>query len=164
MGIRAAAAAAQEAQEALEKEQRRAVQREHIKAAEAAVLEMLGLRGKCIKAYKTEPECDRYVTRGWGHGATVRIEDEEDGLVIELRLTVSDAGTRTQDYYGNTIGVGTVTTYFCLTSVNGRAAEYYGDGAGSWRITTLAGLGRALAQHERNVADREARKRAHTRA
>jgi hypothetical protein len=145
MGIMAAALAAKDAQDALEREQEKIAQRKHAEAAEHAVWEVTGLRGRCVKAFMTEPVSTATARTGWGDGAVVVVEDSDEGLEIGFGVAVNDIGTRTTDIYGNVVGEGRLVTTVRVRAINGSVPMIFV--ASELAVASLADLGRILEKH-----------------
>jgi hypothetical protein len=158
MGLRAAAAAAKASQDELDRIQYEAMKRAHAEAAERAVLEALGVAGRCIETSDREPVATKSKVEGWGNGAVVLIEDEDDGLVVKLYLHVNDLADRR----GRTVwecieAPPRVLTTISVQSINNRCPRLSGMES---TVASMADLGRVLAKHEELLLQEEKDRRA----
>lgn len=112
----------------------------HAEAAEKAVYEVLGLHGKCIRAYKIAPRDTERTRDGWGHDAVVLVTDEEDDLKIEFLVINSN-----YDYDHYVFGSGDPKVSLEVLSINNKKpTNTLATGTFSTKVKSLADLGRLI--------------------
>ena len=151
MGIRDIASAAIEAEDAESAAQKKINWREHAKAGEQIVYDLLGVTGKAVRARQDAPSIDGTAPLGqkWGHDATVELEE---GVFVK----VTNTRHYREDPWGAYSNTEEVRHLMIVTEGGGIAKCSDGSYFNSPKIRSLADLGRALADYDKQPEIRRA--------